>query len=103
MTDIQPSFATDAVAQRIFELRRQRVMLDSDLAALYGVENRTLIQAVKRNLEPFPEDFMFQLSLPEWENLRTQFVISSLKHCGSLLFRQTKKKGASAFNMSAAA
>jgi hypothetical protein len=71
--------ALDAVAHRIFEIRGQRVMLDSDLAALYGVENRALVQAAKRNLDRFPEDFMFQLSLAEWDNLRSQFVISSLR------------------------
>ena len=65
MPDIQ------VVAQRIFELRGQRVMLDADLAALYGVENRALIQAIKRNAERFPEDFMFQLSKEEWGNLRS--------------------------------
>ena len=79
MSEIQPAPALDAIAQSIFEIRGQRVMLDSDLAALYGVENRALIQAVKRNLERFPEDFMFQLSLSEWENLRSQFVISNLR------------------------
>jgi len=73
MPDIQ------VVAQRIFELRGQRVMLDADLAALYGVENRALIQAIKRNAERFPEDFMFQLSKEEWGNLRSQNVISSLR------------------------
>ena len=78
MSDIQPVPALDAIAQRIFEISGQRVMLDEDLAALYGVEKRALIQAVKRNHERFPEDFMFQLSLPEWENLRSQIVISSL-------------------------
>lgn len=52
-------------------------MLDRDLAALYGVETRVLNQAVKRNTERFPEDFMFQLSAMEWDNLKSQFVISS--------------------------
>ena len=52
-------------------------MLDADLAELYGVETKTLIQAVKRNLEWFPEDFMFQLSRKEFSILRSQFVTSS--------------------------
>ena len=52
-------------------------MLDSDLADLYGVETRVLNQAVSRNLDRFPEDFMFQLSKDEWANLKSQFVISS--------------------------
>ena len=52
-------------------------MLDSDLAELYGVETRVLVQAVRRNLERFPQDFMFQLSAPEFQELRSQIVISS--------------------------
>jgi hypothetical protein len=55
-------------------MRRQKVMLDADLAELYGVETRVLIQAVKRNLVRFPEDFMFQLSKEESEFLRSQIV-----------------------------
>jgi hypothetical protein len=53
----------------------QKVILDRDLAELYGVETRTLNQAVKRNADRFPEDFMFQLTKAEWETLRSQFVI----------------------------
>ena len=52
-------------------------MLDSDLAELYGVETRVLNQAVQRNFNRFPEDFMFQLSEEEWTNLKSQFVTSS--------------------------
>jgi len=74
MPDIQPSFTLDAVAQRIFELRGQRVMLDSDLAVLYGVAAKALNQAVKRNTERFPEDFMFQLTQEEADSLRSQVV-----------------------------
>jgi hypothetical protein len=66
----------------IYEIRGQKVMLDSDLAKLYEVELRTLNQAVKRSTERFPSDFMFQLSKKEWENLRSQFVISSYEHGG---------------------
>jgi hypothetical protein len=51
-------------------------MLDSDLAELYGVETRVLNQAVKRNIDRFPEDFMFQLNETEWNSLMSQFVIS---------------------------
>jgi hypothetical protein len=72
-----PSFALDAVVRRIFELRGQRVMLDADLAVLYGVETGALVRAVKRNLDRFPEDFIFQLTVEEWENLRCQIGISS--------------------------
>lgn len=58
-------------------IRSQQVMLDRDLAVLYGVENRVLNQAVKRNFERFPEDFMFQLTKAEDEDLKSQFVTSS--------------------------
>ena len=61
MTALQP-----VIQSRILALREQRVMLDADLAQLYGVETRVLVQAVKRNLARFPEDFMFQLSTEEW-------------------------------------
>jgi ORF6N domain len=67
------------ITQHILSLREHRVMLDTDLAALYGVETKVLVQAVKRNLERFPEDFMFQLSTEEFANLRSQFVTSSLR------------------------
>lgn len=66
----------EVVEQRIFIIRGQRVMLSSHLAELYGVEGRILIQAVKRNIERFPEDFMFQLTAGEYNALRSQFVIS---------------------------
>lgn len=61
----------------IHVIRDQQVMLDSDLARLYGVETRVLNQAVKRNIERFPEDFMFQLSKEESQNLISQIVTSS--------------------------
>ena len=64
------------VGQFILIIRRQRVLLDEDLAALYGVETRTLVQAVKRNLGRFPPDFMFELSATEWAALRSQSVTS---------------------------
>jgi phage regulator Rha-like protein len=60
----------------IYEIRGQKVMLDSDLASLYGVELRSLNQAVKRNIGRFPLDFMFQLENDEWDSLRSHFVIS---------------------------
>lgn len=53
-------------------------MMDSELAEMYGVETKRLNEQVKRNLERYPEDFMFQLSLKEWENLKSQFATSSL-------------------------
>lgn len=65
------------IQNMIYELRGQRVMLDRDLAALYGVETRVLNQSVKRNIERFPEDFMFQLTKGEFEILKSQFVTSN--------------------------
>ena len=66
----------DVIAQRILLVRGHKVMLDVDLAALYGVETRVLVQAVKRNIGRFPGDFMVQLTDDEWAILRSQFVIS---------------------------
>ncbi len=67
----------DVLINKIYVIRDHKVMLDSDLAKLYGVETRILNQAVNRNLDRFPEDFMFQLGKEEWANLKSQFVISS--------------------------
>jgi len=66
----------------IITLRGERVIVDSDLAKIYGVDTRTLNQAVKRNIEKFPEDFMFQLSSEEFENLKSQNVTSRFQHGG---------------------
>jgi hypothetical protein len=63
------------ITQSILVLRGQKVLLDAELADLYGVEIRVLVQAVKRNRARFPEDFMFQLSAAEWAALRSQVVI----------------------------
>src|SRR5580698_9045023 len=63
------------IRQKIYEIRGQKVMLDFDLAELYGVETRTLNQAVKRNIDRFPEDFMFRLTEEEW--MRSQIVTAS--------------------------
>lgn len=63
-----------SIQSRIYEIRGERVMLDFDLATLYEVETKVLNQAVKRNIQRFPEDFMFRLSLNEWENMRSQIV-----------------------------
>ena len=64
----------DRIEKAILLMRKQKVMLDADLAELYGVETRVLVQAVKRNLGRFPEDFMFQLSKEEADFLRSQIV-----------------------------
>jgi hypothetical protein len=65
------------IQQKIFEIRGQKVMLDFDLVILYEVETRVLNQAVKRNTERFPEDFMLRLTRKEWNSLRSKFVIIS--------------------------
>lgn len=65
------------IENKIYLIRGVKVMLDSDLAFLYGVETRVLIQAVKRNLQRFPHDFMFQLTDREFRNWRSQIVMSN--------------------------
>ncbi|MCX6646153.1 MAG: ORF6N domain-containing protein [bacterium] len=69
----------ERIEKVILFIRGQKVMLDSDLATLYDVETKALNRAVKRNIERFPEDFMFQLTDEEWEILRCQFGTSSLE------------------------
>jgi len=65
------------IERQIHVIRHQRVLLDGDLAALYGVDTKALVQAVKRNLARFPPDFMFQLTVNEFADLRSQSVTSS--------------------------
>jgi len=72
MNDLQ------VIQSKIYVIRGQRVMLDFDLAAMYGVETKALNQSVKRNIERFPEDFMFQLTKGEFEILRSQIVTSKV-------------------------
>lgn len=69
-------FPIDQIQNMIYEIRGQRVMLDSDLGKLYGVETKYLNKQVKRNIDRFPEDFMFQLTAKEYESLRFQFGTS---------------------------
>jgi len=68
--------AVERIERAILVLRGHKVMLDADLAALYEVSTKVLLQAVKRNLERFPADFMFQLNAEEFQVLRSQFVTS---------------------------
>ncbi|MBL0128996.1 MAG: ORF6N domain-containing protein [Flavobacteriales bacterium] len=72
-----PIVSDEMVVTKIHTVRGYKVMLDSDLAELYQVETRALNQAIKRNLRRFPEDFMFALTVEEWEILKSQSVISS--------------------------
>ena len=78
----QRTALASAVESRILFLRHQRVILDADIAELYGVPVRVLNQQIKRNRERFPSDFVFQLTAKEHENLRSQIVISSDTHGG---------------------
>lgn len=69
----------ERILQSILVLRGEKVMLDADLAAMYGVETGALVRAVKRNPERFPSDFMFQLSPEEWSGLKCQLGISNAR------------------------
>ena len=73
------------LADRIYMLRHENIMLDRDLAELYGVETRSLKQAVRRNIEKFPEHFMFQLTDEEVDIMVSQNVIPSRQHLGGAL------------------
>ena len=76
------SIPIERIEQAIFLIRGQKVLLDADLAQLYGVETKILNKAVKRNLDRFPEDFMFQLTAEEAENLRFQIGTSKKQRGG---------------------
>jgi ORF6N domain len=73
-----PNLALETITQRIFVLRAQKVLLDTDLAALYGVDTRRLNEQVRRNRQRFPQDFIFELSRDEYANLKSQIATSSL-------------------------
>ena len=75
----------DIIQNKIFEIRDYKVMLDYDLAILYETETRILKQAVKRNIQRFPEDFMFELTKDEIDNLVSQFVIPSKSKLGGAI------------------
>jgi hypothetical protein len=68
----------EVIQKKIYEVRGQRVLLDLDLAQLYEVETRVLNQAIKRNIESFPEDFMFRLTKKEWQDMSSQIVMTSI-------------------------
>ena len=76
MTDLIP---TERIEKRILFLRNHKVMLDSDLAELYGVETKVLNQAVRRNIDRFPNDFMFELTWEEIDTIRSRSQIVTLK------------------------
>ncbi|RNL49558.1 ORF6N domain-containing protein [Pedobacter jejuensis] len=70
------------LVNKIYEIRGHKVMLDSDLAELYGVETKRLNEQIRRNQDRFPEDFMFQLTESEWESLRSQIATSKIGRGG---------------------
>ncbi|MFA6459461.1 MAG: ORF6N domain-containing protein [Candidatus Paceibacterota bacterium] len=72
-----PAIPMEAIGSRILLIRGQKVILSQHLAELYGVQVKVLIQTVKRNKDRFPQDFIFQLSKEEFENLKSHFVTSS--------------------------
>ena len=71
-----PKIADEIIMNKIYLVRNQKVMMDRDLAELYGVETKVLKQAVRRNTERFPKDFMFEMNKKELENWKSQFVTS---------------------------
>jgi phage regulator Rha-like protein len=75
--ELQALVAEQKILSKIYAIRGEKVMLDKDLAEMYGVETRVLNQSIKRNLNRFPKDFMFQLSEKEFKNLISQNVTSS--------------------------
>lgn len=75
-----------SIESKIYTIRNKKVMLDSDLAELYGVDTKVLNQAVKRNIERFPKDFIFQLEEDEFESLRSQ-IVTSIKTKGGRTYR----------------
>jgi phage regulator Rha-like protein len=77
MAKSSSKLTTVQLGRLIYEIRGERVMLDSDLASIYGVETKALNRAVKRNRHRFPKDFVFQISENEWKNLRYQIGTSS--------------------------
>ena len=77
-TSKMPRLSKSTIAEKIYLIREQKVMLDRDLAELYVVENRVLGQQVKRNSSKFPSDFMFKLSQKETDDLRSQFVTANI-------------------------
>jgi ORF6N domain len=82
MSPKKRAFPAGRIDNLIREIRGRRVMLDSDLAAIYGVETKALNRAVKRNAYRFPKDFVFPVSPNEWENLKCQIGTSSFSHGG---------------------
>ena len=80
MQQVGGKYMADKLSQiqnLIYDIRGQKVMLDRDLSELYGVEVKRLNEAVKRNIERFPDDFIFKLTQDEWDDLRSQFATAN--------------------------
>lgn len=86
-------YKSSEIQKKIITIRNEQVMLDSDLANFYGVETKVLNQAVKRNIERFPKDFMFQLVEDEFESLKYQFGTSTNYHLRSQFVTSKNKRG----------
>ena len=85
------TFNDNEIIEKIYIIRGQKIMLDKDLAEMYGVEVKVLNQSVKRNISRFPDDFMFHLTSIEWNNLKSQFVTSSWGGIRKLPFAFTEQ------------
>ena len=89
MTQIIPK--PENLAKLVYVIRSEKILLDADLADLYGVATKVLNQAVKRNLDRFPADFMFQLTPEEWERMRSQIVTSSRRKLTAIPYAFTEQ------------
>jgi hypothetical protein len=87
MDEVKSVISVKKIENRIFAVRGHRVMLDFDLAELYGVQTKSLKQTVRRNIDRFPSDFMFVLTYQEFANLRSQIVTSSFGQWGGTRYR----------------
>jgi hypothetical protein len=85
-----------SIQNRIYEIRGERVMLDRDLAALYDVETRVFNQAVKRNIDRFPEDFMFRITMDEWQSIKNQSEMATQTMSSQIVMTSTSKRPLSA-------
>jgi len=80
INNVQGIVVEEKILNKIYFIRGEKVMLDRDLAEMYGVETKVFNQNIKRNIERFPKDFMFRLTDKEWLNLRSQIVTSSFSN-----------------------
>lgn len=85
-----------SIQNRIYKIRGKRVMLDRDLAALYDVETRVFNQAVKRNIDRFPEDFMFRITMDEWQSIKNQSEKATQTMSSQIVMTSTSKRPLSA-------